>query len=168
MNERLRRGINLIAVALLLALLLYLAFVVRKALLLIFVGIVFAIIFSPWVRAIQRWRVRRWSPGRGAAVLILLFLVLAGFAIFLTFALPPIAHDVSQLAREMPQNLQALQQRLSELPIKPALHAVRAALQGACQPVAAIFGQQRNRPAKGAPPVEDEVSRQQQQRHQCQ
>ena len=79
-------GVKLIAIGLFFALLLYITYVVRKAVLLIFVSIIFAVILLPWVQWIQRWRVRRWSPGRGAAILILLAIALAAVTIFLTFA----------------------------------------------------------------------------------
>src|SRR5512146_167275 len=116
-----RSSLRVAALLVLLGLLLYLAYVVRSSLMLIFVSIIFAIIFSPWVAWIQRWRIRRWSPSRGAAILILLAMVLAGVAIFLAFAVPPIAHDARQLTRDMPHNLAALQEKVSHLPFGRAL-----------------------------------------------
>jgi len=73
---RLRPGTKLVILGLLVAVLFYVGYVVRTALLLIFISIVFAIIFSPWVAWIQRRRIHSWSPGRGAAILILLAAVL--------------------------------------------------------------------------------------------
>jgi len=109
-------GTKLIAIALFLALILYIAYVVRTAVLLIFVSIIFAIIFSPWIEWIQRWRVRHWSPPRGAAILILLAVILATLTIFLVFAVPPIARDITQMTRDLPQNVNELQQRVGRLP----------------------------------------------------
>jgi predicted PurR-regulated permease PerM len=109
-------AVKLICIGLLLALLLYIAFVVRTALLLIFVSIIFAIIFLPWIRRIQRWRIHKWSPGRGASILILLAILLAAIGIFLTLAVPPIARDAQDLTRDLPQNLSSLQQKVRQLP----------------------------------------------------
>src|SRR6185369_4510567 len=115
------RGVRLIAVGLFLALLLYIAYVLRTALLLIFVSIVFAIIFNPIVQWIERWHIRRWSPGRGAAILIFVGLVLTGIAVFVTFAGAPIARDSEELTRDLPQNVESVQRRLRSLPFGNAI-----------------------------------------------
>lgn len=109
-------GAKLIAIAFLLALLLYVGYVVRTAELLIFVSIIFAIIFSPWVGWIQRWHLRNWSPPRGAAILILLATILAALTMFLVFAVPPIARDTKQMTRDLPQNVNELQQKVRQFP----------------------------------------------------
>jgi predicted PurR-regulated permease PerM len=109
-------GIKVVAAGLFLAVLLYIGYVVRTVLLLIFVSIIFAIIFSPWVAWIQRLRIRRWSPGRGAAVLILIATVLVAIAVFLTFAAPPIVNNAQQMTRDLPQDLHSLQQKVQQLP----------------------------------------------------
>jgi len=145
MNERTCSGVDLFRQGLLLALLLYLVYVLRNALLFIFVAIIFAVVFSPIVEAIQGWRVRRWSPGRGTAVMLLLALVLAALSIFLVFAAPPIAHDLRQLTHDLPQILRRLQQRAAELPlvrsIAPQLddNAIRQWAQGASRQVFSVF-----------------------------
>jgi len=107
---------KLIAIGLLLALLLYIAYVVRTSALLIFDSIIFAIIFSPWVEWIQRWHVRGWSPRRGAAILMLFAMILAAITVFLAFAVPPIANDTQQMTRDLPQNVQDLQQKVRQFP----------------------------------------------------
>lgn len=109
-------GAKLIAIAFLLVLLLYVAYVVRTAELLIFVSIIFAIIFSPWVGWIQRWHLRNWSLPRGAAILILLATILAALTMFLVFAVPPIARDTKQMTRDLPQNVNELQQKVRQFP----------------------------------------------------
>jgi predicted PurR-regulated permease PerM len=118
---KLGAGTKLIIIGLFLALLFYLGYIVRTALLLIFVSIVFAIIFSPWVAWIQRWRVHHWSPGRGAAILILLATILVAITIFLSFAVPPIVNNAQQMTRDLPQNLQSLQQSMRQLPFGHAI-----------------------------------------------
>lgn len=98
------------------ALFLYVCWVLRSVLLLIYVSIIFAIIFTPAITAIQRLHIRKWHPGRGAAILILLAMVLAGIAIFLALALPPIISDTQGLRRDLPQTLQQLQDRVRHMP----------------------------------------------------
>ena len=112
---------KLLAIGLFLALLLYIAYVVRTALLLIFVSITFAIIFSPWVKWIQSWHIRHLYPGRGAAILILLGIVLIAIALYLAFAAQPIAANAEQMTNDLPQNLQSLQQRVARLPFGHAV-----------------------------------------------
>jgi predicted PurR-regulated permease PerM len=114
-------GIKLLIIGLLIATLFYIGYLVRTALLLIFISIVFAIIFSPCVTWIQRRRIRSWSPGRGAAILILLAAVLLAITVFLAFAAPPIAHDTQQMSSDVPKNLQSLQQSVRRLPFGPTV-----------------------------------------------
>lgn len=102
---------------LLLALALYGAWVVRHALLLIYVGIIFAIIFTPVVRKIQQVRVRGWSPGRGTAILALLACVLSALALVLIFMVPRFAADVQEMAQDLPDQLRQLSRRLQSLPL---------------------------------------------------
>jgi predicted PurR-regulated permease PerM len=51
-------------------------------------------------RALANWQV---VPKRGTATLLCFLLVAAVFGLFADFALPPIAHDVQQLAADWPQ-----------------------------------------------------------------
>jgi predicted PurR-regulated permease PerM len=99
------------------AVLLVAAWFVRRGLLLIYVSIVFAIVFSPAVNWIQRRRIRGWSPGRGFALLILVAIVLVVIAAFAVLAIPPIVHDSQQLASQTPDNLHQLADKVRRLPI---------------------------------------------------
>jgi predicted PurR-regulated permease PerM len=87
---------RVVIVGLLLAAFIYIAYAVRQALLLIFVSIILAVVFAPWIRWVQHWRVGRLSPRRGAAILIVVAMILAGVVLFLTLVVPPIAGDASQ------------------------------------------------------------------------
>jgi predicted PurR-regulated permease PerM len=95
----------------------YVGWVLRSILLLIYVSIIFAVVFAPAVTAIQRLRVRKWHPGRGAAILILLGLVLASITLFLVLALPPIISDAQGLRTDLPRTIEQFQQRLRHLPL---------------------------------------------------
>jgi predicted PurR-regulated permease PerM len=116
-----RAGTKLVVMGLLLGLLFYIGFVVRAALLLIFVSIIFAVIFLPVIGWIQKWRLYHWSPGRGAAILIFLGIVLGGVALFSAIAVPPIVRDAQRMTGDLPKNLASLQQRVEQLPMGKVL-----------------------------------------------
>jgi predicted PurR-regulated permease PerM len=99
------------------ALLIYLCWVLRSVVLLIYVSIIFAVIFAPAVEAIQRVHIRSWHPSRGAAILILLAIVLAAISLFLVLAVPPIVSDAQGLRTDLPHTLQQLQDKLRHLPL---------------------------------------------------
>ena len=110
------RALDLI-IALLFAVLLYAAWIVRSVLLLIYVSIIFAIVLTPAVHAITRLRIGKWQPGRGAAVLILALAVTAAIAGFAVLAAPPIVDDVQNLAQNLPDRLNQLAQQARSLPM---------------------------------------------------
>src|ERR1051325_6309837 len=116
-----RWNIRTVAVGLSLALLLYIAYLVRTALLLIFVSVIFSVIFAPLVRKIRRIRVWRWSPGQGAAILILFGVVLSALGIFVAFAIPPVAHDAQELTRDLAQNVRSAQEKIRHIPFGNAI-----------------------------------------------
>ena len=73
------------------------AWVMRRAILLIWVSILVAILLTPIVEWIHRWRIRSWGPSRGASVLILAGILLGVIAGFSLLFLPPLLHDTKQL-----------------------------------------------------------------------
>ena len=92
------------------------AWQVRRELILIYVSALFAVVFMPVLRGIQKFHIGKWNPGRGAAVLIL-FLAIAGFiTVFVAFALPPIIHDLRAFALEVPTRGPQLLSRIRDLP----------------------------------------------------
>jgi predicted PurR-regulated permease PerM len=94
----------------------YVAWVVRSTLLLIYVGLIFAVVFSPAVTWVQQRRIGKWHPSRGAAILILLVCVLAAISIFIFVALPPISRDSQALATQLPGTVSKLREKLQALP----------------------------------------------------
>ena len=72
-----------------LALACYLAWLVRDALVLLYVSALFAVVLSPLVSAIANVRVHRWQPFRRIAVPVLLVLVVGALIAFGFLALPP-------------------------------------------------------------------------------
>jgi predicted PurR-regulated permease PerM len=95
---------------------LYAAWQVRDALLLIYVSALFAVIFSPIIRSIQRIRISKWRPGRGGAIIIFFVGLVVLIALFFTVAAPPIARDIRQFSQEWPQRVQALSEKLHHIP----------------------------------------------------
>jgi len=99
-----------------LALGLYVAWLVRDVLLLIYVSVLFAVVISPAINAVRRVRIGRWQPGRGMAAAIIIMAVLAAILLFGVFALPPIFRDAHAFAADWPNRLTQELGRLHRLP----------------------------------------------------
>jgi predicted PurR-regulated permease PerM len=95
---------------------LYLCYVLRGALLQIYVSMIFAIIFSPIVARISRARIGRWSPGLGASILIFFLGILLAISAFFALVLPPIINDVQGMSKDFPRRLHELASRVQDLP----------------------------------------------------
>ncbi|HEX3435435.1 MAG TPA: AI-2E family transporter [Pseudacidobacterium sp.] len=114
-----------------LALGIYLAWLVRNLLLLLYVSALFAVVLMPIVRGIMKIRIGKWNPSRGIAILIL-FLLVAGFAsLFFIFALPPVIHDIREFVSELPTRGPQLLSRIRHLPLmqRVDISALNAKLQ---------------------------------------
>jgi predicted PurR-regulated permease PerM len=95
---------------------LYVAWLVRDVLLLIYMSAVFAVVFSPAVRFIRRARIGNWQPGRGLAIAILVLSGVVIMSLFAAFMLPPIFHDLHGLATFAPDRVAAALEKLRGLP----------------------------------------------------
>ena len=95
---------------------LFLVWRLRHVLLLIYTSIIFAVIFMPAVRKTQQIRVRNWRPGRGTAVVVLLIAVLLIVSLVGMFMLPPIVQDISDMAHDLPAEVQQFAKRVETLP----------------------------------------------------
>lgn len=95
---------------------LYVAWVVRTALLVIYISIVFAIVLSPAVDRVQRLSIRKWHPGRAVSILLIVLGTVLGVTVFLLFALPPVIGDIHQLITNLPQRLQQFRARMQGIP----------------------------------------------------
>lgn len=96
---------------------LYLAWVVQKVLVLLYVSALFAVVLQPLVQFVGGLRIGRFQPFRHAAIFILLLFVVGGLVAFGFFALPPVAHDLQEFGREMPQRLPVIMERLRHVPL---------------------------------------------------
>lgn len=93
-----------------------LAWLVRDVLMLLYVSALFAAVLTPIVRSVGRLRIGRWRPFRGYAVLFLLVAMAAALTGFGFLALPPVIRDLQEFAREMPQRVPDMLERLKHIP----------------------------------------------------
>jgi len=112
-NRQLRGDI---AFAFGLAILCYLAWQLRAVLLLLYVSALAAVVLSPVVRATSHFRVGRWQPFKGRAILILLLAVAGSLTAFGFLAFPPVIRDLNQFGHEMPTRMPAFLDRLNHIP----------------------------------------------------
>jgi predicted PurR-regulated permease PerM len=95
---------------------LYLLWLIRHTVLLIYLALIFAVVLVPAVRKVERIRIGSWSPGHGAAVALLLIAFVASITVLGFTFVPPILADTQQLAYDLPAQLQKTWARLGELP----------------------------------------------------
>jgi len=115
-----------------------LAWIARDVLLLIYASALFAVVLTPAVRAVERIKIRGWSPSQGLSIALLITLVATLTALFLLFALPPMVRDLRSAAAEAPQRAPELADRIHQLPFlrgETELH-----LKETFQSVASNFG----------------------------
>jgi len=84
----------------------YVAYTLRGTLLLLWVSVLMAVLFTPVVDWTSRWSIRGHHLGRGASLLILIACVLIALGLFFWLALPPIARDARSLSQQMPEYVQ--------------------------------------------------------------
>ncbi len=114
------------------ALALFLAYVMREILLLLYVSALTAVVLTPVIRGIMALRIKGWGPNRGLAIALLLLAVGGGAAVFFAFALPPVVHDLRQFMKDLPWRGPQLLERLRNLPFASHLNVavLNAKVQG--------------------------------------
>lgn len=100
----------------------WLAWLVRDVLVLLYISALFAVVLSPIVRYVGQISIGRWRPFKGSALLFLFLFVAAALTGFGFLAIPPVARDLSALGREMPAKLPRLFTALSNLPFVSQLN----------------------------------------------
>ncbi len=121
-SEQSIRGHIVFAFALAFAI--YVAWLLRSVLVLLYVSALFAVILTPVVRATSRIRVGRWHPFHGATAIFFLLLIVAGaLTAFGFLALPPVIRDLQALNGEMPTRLPALLAWLRQIPFVGRLNS---------------------------------------------
>lgn len=111
----------------------YVAWLLRSVLVLLYVSALFAVVLTPVVRATSRLRIGRWHPFHGAmAIFFLLLLVACALTAFGFLALPPVIRDLQALNGEMPTRLPALLAWIKQTPLVGRLNSaeVIASIQG--------------------------------------
>ncbi len=121
------------------ALVLLVAYLMREILLLLYVSVLFAVVLSPVIQGIMRLHIRSWHPGKGLAIFLLMLSVGATAALFFSFALPPVLHDVQELISELPRRGPELLNKLHEFPL--ASHANFSGLSARLQGFASNFAE---------------------------
>ena len=106
------------------ALALYVAWLMRGMLALLYVSALFAVVLSPIVRATSRIHIGRWKPFHGSmAILILLLAVAGAFTAFGFFALPPVINDLQSLTGELPGRLPGILAKIKAVPYADRIDA---------------------------------------------
>jgi predicted PurR-regulated permease PerM len=98
------------------ALALYLAWLLRHVLLLLYVSALFAVVLKPLVGYISNLRIGRWKPFRRVAIIVLVFLIFAALAAFAFLAIPPVLDDLRDFAKEMPSRLPQILDKFKHVP----------------------------------------------------
>jgi predicted PurR-regulated permease PerM len=102
--------------AFVLAIACYLAWQLRAVLLLLYVSALAAVVLTPVVRATSRFKVGRFRPFKGRAILILLLAVAGALTAFGFLAFPPVIRDLHEFTLEMPTRLPAFLDKLKRIP----------------------------------------------------
>jgi predicted PurR-regulated permease PerM len=106
------------------ALALYVAWLIRGMLALLYISALFAVVLSPVVRATSRIHIGRWKPFHGSTAILILLLAVAGaFAVFGFFALPPVINDLQALTGELPTRIPEILAKVREVPYADRLDA---------------------------------------------
>ncbi|MFZ2023399.1 MAG: AI-2E family transporter [Terracidiphilus sp.] len=114
-SARVTRGNIVFTFALVLAL--YVAWILRDVLVLLYVSALFAVVLSPAVRATSNVRFGKWRPFEGSAAIFILLLAAAGLiVVFFSLAVPPIVRDLQGFSGEMPSRLPILLAKLHQIP----------------------------------------------------
>jgi predicted PurR-regulated permease PerM len=99
-----------------LVLAIYIGWLARDVLLLIYVSALFAVVISPAVRLIRRIHIGSWRPGRGQAIIALVIGGALLMAVLFALVLPPIVRDAHGLAQDWPHRISTILQRAQSLP----------------------------------------------------
>jgi predicted PurR-regulated permease PerM len=99
-----------------------LAWMVRDVLMLLYVSALFAVVLTPVVRSTSGFRIGRWRPFKGSAILFLLLGAAAALIAFGFLALPPVIRDLQELVREMPARLPNVLMRIRKIPFADQLN----------------------------------------------
>jgi len=98
-----------------------LAWRLRTVLELVYVSALFAVVLMPVVQKIQEVKIRKWSPSRPVAIIVLVVGVLTALVLFFVLCLPPVLHDIHNFVEELPQKMPVLVAKIHHLPMSDKL-----------------------------------------------
>jgi predicted PurR-regulated permease PerM len=98
-----------------------LAWRLRSVLELVYVSALFAVVLMPIVQKIQTVRIRRWSPSRPIAIVVLVVGVMTALVLFFVLCLPPVLHDIHRSMEDLPVKVPELVGRIHRLPMSDKL-----------------------------------------------
>jgi predicted PurR-regulated permease PerM len=98
------------------AVILALAFKLKDVLLLIYVSALFAVVTTPFVQRVQKLHIVKLHASKGLAIMLLLIMAGIVATLFSWFVLPPIFHDIQQLASDLPGKLARAEDRIQNVP----------------------------------------------------
>lgn len=84
----------------------YVVYTLRATLLLLWISVLMAVLFTPIVDWISSWSIRGHHFSRGASLLILIAGVAIVLGLFFWLAFPPIVRDARALSQQMPEYVQ--------------------------------------------------------------
>ena len=99
------------------AIALYLGYLLRDILVVIYVSAMFAVVLMPLVRIIMKLHLGKRHPGRGMAVFVMLILTVGSLGLFLFYGLTPAFRDLREFIRELPQRAPHFFDRIQHLPV---------------------------------------------------
>jgi predicted PurR-regulated permease PerM len=122
---------------------LYVAWLVRDVLMLVYTSALFAVVVTPAINAVRRIHIGSWRPGRGLAVLIIVVAGLGAMLLVASFALPPVFRDLNSLVADWPHRSAVIIARLHQLPFMDRVNAdtLQQQLARAAGDVLGVFGQ---------------------------
>jgi predicted PurR-regulated permease PerM len=109
------RGYILFAFAIAIAI--YLAWILRDVLVLLYVSALAAIVLMPVVRGVQRIRIHKRHAGHGIAILIIMVALVGSVTLFLILTLPPVVRELSTFVKALPGRSPAFLQKIENLPV---------------------------------------------------
>ena len=93
-----------------------LAWQLRGVILTVYMSALFAVVLMPLARGIMNNRIGKGRITLVHAILIQLVVTIGAIVLFATFALPPIARDLQEFAKELPSRTPALVERTHHIP----------------------------------------------------
>lgn len=105
-----------------LGLALYVAWLVRDVLVLLYVSALFAVVLTPIVQWTGRLRIWGRQPFKGKAILVLLLAAAGAITGFCFLAFPPVIRDLQAFSGEMPTRLPGLLEKMKQVPFAGRLN----------------------------------------------